>query len=73
MGTEQLAADAGGAIPPVTVGSMVFMGVPLQEWVLILTAIYTLIMIAKNAIPAYVAVSTGVRKLWHKVRPQRKP
>jgi hypothetical protein len=71
--STQVAADAGGAIPPVTVGSMVFMGVPLQEWVLILTAIYTLIMIAKNAVPAYVVISTGVRKLWQKVRLQKKP
>jgi hypothetical protein len=69
----QIAADAGGAIPPVTVGSMVFMGVPLQEWVLILTAIYTLIMIVKNAIPAWMVVSTGVRKLWQKVQQLRKP
>jgi hypothetical protein len=71
--STQLAADTGGAIPPVTVGSMVFVGVPLQDWVLILTAIYTLIMIAKNAIPAYMVLSTGVRKLWQKVRPQKKP
>jgi hypothetical protein len=73
MSTEQLAADAGGAIPPVTVGSMVFAGVPLQDWVLILTAIYTLIMIAKNAQAAWVVVSTGVQALWRKVRQQKKP
>lgn len=34
--------------PPVAVGSVVFFGVELSDWVLILTAIYTIIRIASE-------------------------
>lgn len=34
--------------PAVSVGSMVFLGVSVNDWVLILTAIYTLLMILKT-------------------------
>jgi len=34
--------------PPVAVGTVILWGVPLETWVLILTLIYTLILIGKQ-------------------------
>lgn len=69
----QAVADVGGAVPPVAVGSFVLLGFPLQEWVLALTAVYTVILIIKNISAAGAVVSRGVQKVWQKVRQQKKP
>jgi hypothetical protein len=60
--------EGAAALPPVTVGGMVFLGHPLSDWVLVLTAIYTVIVIIKNAPGAWQVVRVGVQKLWQKVR-----
>jgi hypothetical protein len=38
---ETVAQEAAKAAPPVGVGGMVLVGVPLSDWVLILTGLYT--------------------------------
>lgn len=42
---HDLAVEAAKAAPPVTVVGMTLGGVSLQEWVLILTAVYTVLQI----------------------------
>ena len=43
---HDMAVEAVKAAPPVTVVGMTLGGVSLQEWVLILTAVYTVLQIA---------------------------
>lgn len=42
---HDMAVEAAKAAPPVTVVGMTLGGVSLQEWVLILTAVYTVLQI----------------------------
>lgn len=66
-------ADTVGGVPPAVVGSFVLFGVPLEQWVLVLTAIYTCIMIIKN-IPALCRVlAKGAKVVWQKVQRQKRP
>lgn len=58
-----MAADLPQVAPPVFISGLTVAGVGLDEFVLILTAIYTLLMIVKNVKPAYVAFKNLVRKL----------
>ena len=41
---EQL-ADLAKAAPPITITSMTVLGFPMSDWVLLLTAVYTLLQI----------------------------
>lgn len=41
--------EAAKALPPVGVGGLTLAGLPLNEWVLILTIIYTLFLIVEKA------------------------
>ena len=41
-------SDVVQVTPAVSVGGAVFMGVSVNDWVLILTAVYTLLMIVKT-------------------------
>jgi hypothetical protein len=43
--SNELAAEAVKASPPLTVAGLTIYGVGLQDWILILTAIYTVIQI----------------------------
>ena len=58
------------SVPPVTVGGLVFAGMDLSQWVLILTAVYTSILIIKHGPGAVYDFYKGVQKLWLKVRRQ---
>lgn len=71
--TAQTATEIGGVLPPVTVGSLVLFGIPLQEWVLLLTAVYTVIMIIRTGPAACVVVADVWRSVWRKVRRRNKP
>ncbi len=71
--TAQTATEIGGALPPVAVGSLVLFGIPLQEWVLLLTAVYTIIMIIRTGPAALAVVADVWRPVWRKVRRQKKP
>lgn len=42
---EQAAVELAKAAPPVAVTSMTFAGYPLSDWLLVLTAIYTVLQI----------------------------
>ena len=66
--TVQTSAELTIATPPVAVGGLVFAGMDLSEWVLILTALYTTILIIKNGPGAVLTVYRGVTKLWQKVQ-----
>ncbi len=59
--------------PPLAVGSTLFLGYTLSEWVLVLTLIYTVFAIIKIAPSVWAVLSSGVKRLWQKVRPQKKP
>lgn len=43
--SNELAAEAVKASPPLTVAGLTVYGVGLQDWILILTALYTIIQI----------------------------
>lgn len=46
MRKEEVLAEAVKSVPPVSVAGATVLGVSMQEWVLILTALYTLLQIA---------------------------
>ncbi len=58
--TGDLVAAAGKSAPPIAVSGLTVAGVSLQDWVLILTAIYTVIQIALLT-PKVVAFVKGLR------------
>lgn len=47
--------EAALAVPPLSVGTLTFMGVTLSEWVLLLTLVYTLFLII-DKLPAVLRV-----------------
>jgi len=51
------------AAPPVSVGGLTLWGFPLSEWVLILTAIYTLFLIIDKIPSVFFRLRTVYRKL----------
>lgn len=59
-------SDALMAAPPVGVGAMTLLGVALSQWVLILTAVYTILLIVKTLPGALIAIRRGYR--WAKER-----
>ena len=69
---SEIMAEGFIAVPPVAVGSTLVMGYSLSEWVLILTLIYTIFAIIRTAPAVYEVVSTGVKRVWQKVQPQKK-
>ncbi len=46
MRKEEVLAEAVKSVPPVSVAGATVLGVSMQEWVLILTALYTALQIA---------------------------
>lgn len=42
---EAVAQEATKAAPPLGVGSMVLFGVPMSDWILVLTALYTVLQL----------------------------
>jgi Phage holin T7 family, holin superfamily II len=58
--------DLIAAAPPVGVTTLSLFGVPLAQWVLVLTAVYTVLLIVKTLPGAVVAVRRGYR--WLKER-----
>lgn len=42
---QSIARDLMPAAPPVAVGSMTYLGIPLSQWVLIVTLVYTVAQI----------------------------
>lgn len=71
--STQAAADAASATPPALVGSFVLLGYPIEQWVLLLTALYTVIMIIKNASAACRVLAKGAKVVWQKVQRQKRP
>lgn len=53
--------DAALAAPPVGVGTLTLAGMPLSQWVLILTAVYTIFLIIDKA-PAVMRVLQSLCK-----------
>lgn len=47
-GTQEHIVNVIKDVPPVAVGTIVLFGVPLNDWVLILTAIYTVVRIVRE-------------------------
>jgi hypothetical protein len=45
LARSDIVASAAKALPPVSVASATLLGIPLADWVLILTAVYTLLQI----------------------------
>lgn len=42
---QEIATEVAKAAPPVTVGSLALAGIPLSDWLLILTILYTILQI----------------------------
>ena len=63
MKTETL-SEAARAAPPMGVGGLTRFGVTLSDWVLILTAIYTMFLIIDKAPAAYGRLAA----LWRRIR-----
>lgn len=55
--------EAVKAAPPVGVGSLTLMGLPLNEWVLILTLIYTIFLIIDKLPAVWERIAAGYKKL----------
>lgn len=55
---QSIARDLMPAAPPVGVAGMTYMGIPLSEWVLILTLVYTGVQIV-IVLPKAIAVVRG--------------
>lgn len=64
MATEHI-KDVALAAPPVSIGTLTLCGIPLAQWVLILTAIYTIFLII-DKLPAvwrvFVSIYNWVRR-----------
>ena len=54
-------AEAAQAAPPVSVAGLSISGVPLQEWVYIVTIVYTVILIIKSLPEVYKAVARVIQ------------
>jgi len=50
---SEIAASTAKAAPPLTVSAISLGGIPLNEWVFILTILYTVIMIAEKVWKLY--------------------
>lgn len=55
---QSVARDLMPAAPPVAVGGMTWMGVPLSDWVLLVTLVYTGVQIV-IVLPRAIAVVRG--------------
>lgn len=54
--SEGVAIAGAKLAPPATVSVLTYMGIPLSEWILVLTCIYTVLMIVNIAIKTYYLV-----------------
>jgi hypothetical protein len=56
--------DLIAAAPPLGVTTLTIAGIALSQWVLVLTAVYTVVLIVKNIPGAVIAIKRGY--LWLK-------